>query len=85
MRSFQYQIQDEIGIHARPAGKLVKLVKELDSRVTLETEGRKADGESLFGVMGLGVKQGAQVTVTVEGGDEETSLARMEEFFRENL
>ena len=85
MRSFKYQIQDETGLHARPAGKLVKLAMELDSAVTLEAGERQADGTGLFAVLGLGVKKGTVVTVTVSGGDEESSLKLLEAFFRENL
>ena len=85
MRSFKYQIQDETGLHARPAGKLVKLARELDSAVTLAAGERQADGTGLFAVLGLGVKKGAVVTVTVSGGDEERSLKLLEAFFRENL
>ena len=85
MRSFRYQIQDETGLHARPAGKLVKLARELDSAVTLAAGERQADGTGLFAVLGLGVKKGTVVTVTVSGGDEESSLKLLEAFFRENL
>ncbi len=85
MRSFKYQIQDETGLHARPAGKLVKLARELDSAVTLAAGERQADGTGLFAVLGLGVKKGTVVTVTVSGGDEESSLKLLEAFFRENL
>ena len=85
MRSFKYQIQDETGLHARPAGKLVKLARELDSAVTLAAGERHADGTGLFAVLGLGVKKGTVVTVTVSGGDEESSLKLLEAFFRENL
>ena len=85
MRSFKYQIQDETGLHARPAGKLVKLARELDSAVTLAAGERQADGTGLFAVLGLGVKKGTVMTVTVSGGDEESSLKLLEAFFRENL
>ena len=85
MRSFKYQIQDETGLHARPAGKLVKLARELDSAVTLAAGERQADGTGLFAVLGLGVKKGTVVTVTVSGGDDESSLKLLEAFFRENL
>ena len=85
MRSFKYKIQDETGLHARPAGKLVKLARELDSAVTLAAGERQADGTGLFAVLGLGVKKGTVVTVTVSGGDEESSLKLLEAFFRENL
>lgn len=85
MKSFNYVVQDPVGIHARPAGNLVKAIKTLDSEVTLIANGKTANGKKLMAVMSLGVKQGQEVTVAVEGGDEEASLAAMEAFFKENL
>ena len=86
MKQFQYEIKDPIGIHARPAGLLVKAAKALDSTVTVEKVGGKSTvATKLMAVMGLGVKGGDTVTVTVEGGNEEASLQAMEQFFQENL
>ncbi len=86
MRKFIYTVQDANGVHARPAGLLVKAAKALDSTITLENAaGKSAVATKLMAVMGLGIKQGDTVTVTVEGGDEETSAAAMEKFFSENL
>lgn len=86
MKKFAYTIQEANGVHARPAGLLAKAAKALDSTITLETAaGRSAAATRLMAVMGLGIKQGDTVTVTVEGGDEEASTAAMEKFFSENL
>lgn len=86
MKQFQYVITDPVGIHARPAGLLVKAAKALDSTVTVEKVGGKSSvATKLMAVMGLGVKGGDTITVTVEGGNEEASLQAMEQFFRENL
>lgn len=85
MRQFQYTITDPVGIHARPAGLLVKAAKALDSTVTVEKGGRSAAATKLMALMGLGIKGGDTVTVSVEGGDEQASLTAMEQFFRDNL
>ncbi len=85
MKSFEYTITDEVGIHARPAGILAKKVKEFNSVVTISKDGKSAEAKKLMAVMGLGVKQGQTVTVTVEGADEETAVVEMEKFFKENL
>ena len=86
MKKFIYTVQDANGVHARPAGLLVKVAKALDSTITLENAaGKSAVATKLMAVMGLGIKQGDTVTVTVEGGDEETTAAAMEKFFSENL
>ncbi|MGN0384805.1 MAG: HPr family phosphocarrier protein [Lachnospiraceae bacterium] len=85
MKSFEYTITDEVGIHARPAGILAKKVKEFNSVVTISKDGKSAEAKKLMAVMGLGVKQGQTVTVTVEGEDEETAVVEIEKFFKENL
>ena len=85
MRQFQYTITDPVGIHARPAGLLVKVAKALDSAVTVKKDGKSAAATKLMALMGLGIKGGDTVTVSVEGGDEQASLTAMEQFFRENL
>ena len=72
MKTFEYTIKDELGIHARPAGLLVKEAKKL--KLT-----------QLMMLMSLGVKQGDTVTVTAEGADEEAAAAALKEFFENNL
>ena len=86
MKKFEYTITDPVGIHARPAGLLVKAAKALDSTITIEKAGGKsASAAKLMAVMGLGIEQGDTVFVTVEGGAEEASAAAMEQFFKDNL
>ncbi|MBS5144378.1 MAG: HPr family phosphocarrier protein [Butyricicoccus pullicaecorum] len=85
MKEFKYTIKDALGIHARPAGQLVKVVKEFSSKVMLEKAGKAVDATRLMSLMGLGVKQGDSVRVTVEGADEADACAALEKFFTENL
>ena len=85
MRSFEYTITDEVGIHARPAGILVKEAKSYDSVIKVTKDGKSAEAKKLMALMGLGVKKGDTVTVSIEGGDEDAVAAKMEEFFRNNL
>ena len=85
MKQFQYTITDPVGIHARPAGLLVKAAKAFQSSITVEKDGKTAAATKLMALMGMGIKQGITVTVTVEGADEEEAAAAMEKFFQENL
>lgn len=85
MKTFTYIITDEIGIHARPAGAMVKEAKKFVSSIEIECQGKKAAAGRLMAVMGLGVKKDMEVTVYVEGEDEEAAAAAMETFFKENL
>lgn len=86
MKQFQYVISDPVGIHARPAGLLAKQAKTLDSTITItKDDGKSAVATKLMAVMGLGIKGGSTITITVEGGNEESNAATMEQFFKENL
>ena len=85
MKEFTYVITDKEGIHALPAGELVKLAKEYTSTVSVIKEGKKADAKKVFGLMGLGVKNGMEITVQIEGEDEDAAAAAVEAFLKENL
>lgn len=85
MKTFDYTIKDEIGIHARPAGLLVKEGKNFASSITLKCNGKSADIKKLMALMALGVKKGDTVTIEITGDDEDVAAAAMETFFKENL
>lgn len=85
MKTFTYTVQDELGIHARPAGMLAKAAAGFKSTITLDNGVKKADARRLMAIMSMGVKKGVEVIVTVEGEDEDAAAAAMEEFFKTNL
>lgn len=86
MQQFTYIIQDSLGIHARPAGLLVKEAKQyLDTTLTLTKDGKSAKLNQLMRLLSLGVKQGDTVTLTAEGPAEAQAVAALQEFFKENL
>ena len=85
MKSFSYTVKDELGIHARPAGMLVKEVKNFKSKVTLEKDGKVIYATRLMAVMSMGVKKDQTVTITVEGADEDAAYDALKSFFETNL
>jgi phosphocarrier protein len=85
MKSFDYVIKDSVGIHARPAGILVKEAKKYQSKITVVKDGKSAEATKLMALMGLGVKCGNTVSINVDGADEDVALAGMQEFFAANL
>ena len=85
MKEFKYVITDPEGIHARPAGILVKQAAGYQSAVKITKGEKSADAKRMFGVIGLGVKTGEAVTITVEGDAEDTAITELEAFFKENL
>lgn len=86
MKEFTYTITDPLGIHARPAGLLAKTAKAYgDTVVTVTKDGTTVKASQLMKLMGLGVKQGNEITVAAEGPSEEAAIAAMEQFLKENL
>ena len=86
MKSFEYTITDPVGIHARPAGLLVKEIKSYaDSVVTITKGDKSVNALKLMALMQMGIKQGDTVTVSVEGGAEDAVAAAIEAFFKANL
>ena len=85
MKSFIYVIKDELGIHARPAGLLVKEAKKFNSKAMLEVDGKITELTKLLALMSLGIKRGNEIKVSIEGGDEEAAAIALETFFKENL
>lgn len=86
MKTFDYVIKDELGVHARPAGLLAKEGKKFKSTIIIEKAGGKStDIKKLMAIMALGIKCGETVTITVEGEDEDTAFTEIKEFFEKNL
>ena len=85
MKTFKYVIQDEQGIHARPAGILVRAATEFESDIHICKDGKQGDLKRIFGVMGLCSKKGDEITVTISGKDEDAAAEKIEALFKENL
>jgi len=71
MKEINYTIQDPLGIHARPAGILVKTLKQYKSSVTIFKGDKSCDMKKLLALMGMGIKKDDNVTIKIEGEDEE--------------
>ncbi|MDD3221875.1 MAG: HPr family phosphocarrier protein [Clostridia bacterium] len=85
MKEFTYVIQDKDGIHARPAGILVKEATAFKSGMTIYKDEKQGNLKGILGIMSLGVKQGDEVRIRIEGEDEEAAVKIMEDVFKENL
>ncbi|MBO5094445.1 MAG: HPr family phosphocarrier protein [Lachnospiraceae bacterium] len=87
MKTVEYVVADPLGLHARPAGLLVKKAAAYKSGVTLKNAetGRSADAKRIMGVMSLGVKKGNRIELSIEGEDEDTAAAELKAFLQENL
>ena len=82
MSEFHYIIKDEVGIHARPAGMLVKLAKMAGASISISKGDKKVDATKLMSIMSLGIKKGDEIVVETE---DEAILKKLKDFFEENL
>ena len=85
MRSFMYTIKVPVGMHARHAGLLVRQASLYSAAITLSKGDRTVDAKRILGLMGLGVKQGDTVRLTVEGEDEDLAAQKLKAFLWENF
>lgn len=85
MREIQYQIRDELGIHARPAGMLVKEASNYQSHICLKKDDRTADMKKILNIMQMGIKKGDIIYVTAEGPDEEKAVLAIQKILEQSL
>jgi len=85
MQTFMYTIKVPVGLHARHAAIIVKAAKEFESTITVSFEDKTADARRILGLMGLGIKQGDLIRVTVEGPDEYDAAVSMKNVFWNNF
>jgi len=85
MKELKHIIRYELGLHARPAGLLVKTLGEFSCETRVGTQLKMVDGKRVFGVMGLGLKHGDEMTLTFDGPDEDAAAAKAELFLNKNL
>ncbi len=85
MKEFSYQITDAQGLHARPAGQLVRTASEYPCNVYISNGKTQRNAKRIFEVMSLGMKQGEIITLQTDGIQEDEAQKRLLEICRENL
>ena len=76
MKEFEYTVQDQLGIHARPAGQIAKLAKAHPAK---SGGSKTANAARVMALMSLGAKPGDVLHITVEGANEESVTTAMQE------
>lgn len=74
MKNVSLKVMHESGLNARPAALFVQTASKFDSRIWLETGGKKVNAKSIMGVMSLGVKQDDNIEVVAQGDDEDQAI-----------
>lgn len=74
-------VTNRAGLHTRPASMIVRTASKFDSEFFIQKDGYEINGKSIIGVMTLAAEQGATLTLTFEGEDEDEAADAIEELF----
>ena len=85
MKQLELVIENQTGLHARPAQVLVKLAKQFKADIRIECNQKRANGKSMVSVLTLGAVCGSRVSVEADGEDEDVALTRIAEAIRSKL
>lgn len=85
MKEYHHTVVNELGMHARPAGMFVKLAKNSRSKIMICKDGVSSDAIRILNVMRMGIHQGDEISITIEGEDEQSMLEEVAKVCRECL
>lgn len=80
MKKIEVKIKLQNGLEARPVAMLVQVASKYESKIYLESDGKKVNAKSIMGMMSLGLDNGELVTVTAEGTDENEAADAIEQY-----
>lgn len=83
MEKLTYTVKDPGGIHARPAGMLVKAAGGFRATITIEAGERISDCKKLLRVMAMGIRCGEEITITANGEDESEAIEKLKRTIEE--
>ncbi|MBN1259191.1 MAG: HPr family phosphocarrier protein [Anaerolineae bacterium] len=85
MSEITLTVHHAAGLHARPASLFVKEAGKYRSKVTVQHGERTANAKSMLSVLTLGVNQGAVITITATGEDEDAAIAGLQALIENNF
>ena len=78
-------VENQVGLHARPATFFIQKANEFKSSIWIEKEGRKVNAKSLLGVLSLGITKGTEIKIIADGVDEDEALNALETLIDSNF
>lgn len=72
-------INNQVGLHARPATFFIQKANEFKSSIWIEKEDRRVNAKSLLGVLSLGIVKGTEINIVADGVDENEAIAKLSE------
>ena len=78
-------INNEVGLHARPATFFIQKANEFKSGIWVEKEERRVNAKSLLGVLSLGIVKGTTITLIADGSDAEAAIQSLVDVVNDNF
>ncbi|MBQ4311375.1 MAG: HPr family phosphocarrier protein [Oscillospiraceae bacterium] len=72
-------VQNQVGLHARPATFFIQKANEFKSSLWIEKEERRVNAKSLLGILSLGIVGGTQIRIIADGSDEQAAVESLVE------
>ena len=85
MKKIDVTVLSKSGLHARPASLFVNEAQKFDSEITIEKDGKAANGKSIIGILSMAVSHGDQLTICAEGNDECEAASALENLINVQL
>ena len=85
MVSKEIVVQNQVGLHARPATFFIQKANEFSSSIWISKDERKVNAKSLLGVLSLGITRGTTVTLTIDGADEDVAMEALTSLVASNF
>ncbi len=85
MKELDLTIVNPTGLHARPAAVFVQTAKQFKSKIQVEHGPKKANAKSVISILALGVETGGQIRLIIEGEDETSALAVLQQAIETGL
>lgn len=85
MFSNEVEVQNQVGLHARPATFFIQKANEFKSSIWVEKDERKVNAKSLLGVLSLGITKGTTISIIADGADEKEAVASLVKLINSNF
>lgn len=85
MYSKEVVLQNQVGLHARPATFFIQKANGFMSSIWVEKEERKVNAKSLLGVLSLGIARGTTISIIADGVDEKDAVDALVELIESNF
>jgi phosphocarrier protein len=79
------RIQNELGLHARAAGKIVELGNQYSAQLFLKKDGKEVDGSSILSILTLSCPKGTEIQAKIVGGDSEAFMEELSNLFEQKF